>query len=216
MHATIFAAPSQPHSRDRAKRLLCLAALAVLAILAVAPAAHAVTVVGTDGGPMLDPFQRWADRSAMPTAPGTVTVDLNSSMCGESAACTTAFPPTIWFGSAADRGDFLHELGHQFDYNVMTDAARASFMRIAGLSGPWRSTNPNPAYERFAEAYRMCARDPRRPDDSRMGYLYEPTVREHRRACALIERVGKRPAASGTSKSKSTFGSRAGRPLLMR
>jgi hypothetical protein len=215
MHTTTLAA-TQPHARVRAKRLLCLAALALLAVLAVAPAAHAVTVVGADGAPLLDPFQRWADRSAMPTVPGTVSVHLDNVMCGESVACTTALPPTIWFGSGADRGDFLHELGHQFDYNVMNDAARAAFMRIAGIDGPWRSGGPNPAYERFAEAYRMCARDPRHPDESRMGYLYEPTVRQHRRVCVLIQHVGRRPVAGGTSKRKSTFGSRAGRPLLMR
>jgi hypothetical protein len=125
-------------------------------------------------------------------------------------------PATIWFGRSADRGDFLHELGHQFDYNVMTDAARASFMRIARLSGPWRSASPNPAHERFAEAYRMCALNPRRPDETQMGYLYEPSVRQHRRVCALIERTGKRPAARTVSRLQNTFGSRAGRPLLLR
>jgi hypothetical protein len=202
--------------RTRAKRVLRHVALVLLALLAVAPAAHAVTIVGSDGGPLFDPFQRWADRSAMPTPTGKVTVLLHTDACGDAAACTTSLPPTIWFGKDADRGDFLHELGHQFDYSVMTDAARGSFMRILGLTGAWRSSGPNPTHERFAEAYRMCARDPRHPDDTRMGYLYEPTVRQHRRVCALIQRTGTRPADSSTSKAKNTFGSRAGRPLLLR
>ncbi len=216
MDTTTITAADWTHVRIRARRVVLHFSLVVLAVLAVAPAAHAVTVVGTDGAPAFDPFQRWADRSAMPTPPGKVTIDLDTTRCDGAVACTTSLPPTIWFGPLADRGDFLHELGHQFDYNVMTDAARASFMRIAHLGGPWRSESPNPPHERFAEAYRMCAQNPRRPDETQMGYLYEPTVREHRRACALIERTGRRPAASSKSKLKNSFGSRAGRPLLLR
>jgi hypothetical protein len=210
------AAATLTHVRARSKRVTRHLALALLLLLAVAPAAHAVTIVGADGAPVFDPFQRWADRSAMPTPPGKVTVLLHTDVCGEAAACTTSLPPTIWFGTDADRGDFLHELGHQFDYSVMTDSARASFMRIVGREGAWRSSGANPTHERFAEAYRMCARDPRRPDDSRMGYLYEPSVRQHRRVCALIERTAARPSTGSAARLKNTFGSRAGRPLLLR
>jgi hypothetical protein len=215
MDASEATGPTPTPAPGRASRAI-LAALVAVALLAAAPAAHAITVVGTDGAPAFDPFQRWADRSAMPTPPGKVTIDLDTTTCDGAVACTTSLPPTIWFGPLADRGDFLHELGHQFDYYVMTDASRASFMRIAGVRGPWRTDGANPPHERFAEAYRMCALNPRRPDEGQMGYLYEPTVREHRRACALIQRTGKRPAARTVSKLKNSFGSRAGRPVLNR
>lgn len=88
-----------------------------------------------------------------------------------------------------NRGDFFHELGHQFDYH-MSDQARTEFLLLTRDVRPWRFDGPNSPHERFAEAYSFCARytavRPRMPGDFAYGWMPHP--RRHKLACRLIRR----------------------------
>lgn len=112
--------------------------------------------------------------------------------CSEKVACTSPKVPFIWITrpDLFDRKDLLHELGHRFDYQRMTERARNRFMRIMGIVGrDWQGQfdyRPNPPNEKFAEGWRMCAQNPLRPDRWLYGYGYKPTVKQHRTVCALI------------------------------
>ena len=105
-----------------------------------------------------------------------------------SYAMPTLPRPTVCLAAAAGPGDREHELGHVFDYLRMTDERRARFTRIMGLGGPWRAP-PNSPHEQFAEGFRMCVRDPRRPDRTAWAYAYHPTRAQHRAVCRLLERA---------------------------
>ena len=61
-----------------------------------------------------------------------------------------------------------------------------------GLRGAWRQ-EPNSPHEQFAEGFRMCARDPRRPDRRAWGYTYRPTRAQHRAVCRLIAQAEAAP-----------------------
>lgn len=86
------------------------------------------------------------------------------------------------------RRDFRHELGHQFDYFVMTDEARERFLAIMRDDRAWRSTPESP-HERFAEAWRLCAATRRLPQYYNAAYGLKLTPRQFRRLCALIRSV---------------------------
>lgn len=86
----------------------------------------------------------------------------------------------------------LHELGHQFDYQVMSDFQRDWFRMFIGDPRPWRSS-PNSPHEQFAEAYRTCAMLRTRSawEFARGGgFNYDPPWRRHRRICLMIKRAG--------------------------
>lgn len=99
-----------------------------------------------------------------------------------------------------------HELGHQFDYQVMSDAARDKFRELIDEPRPWHY-GPNSAAEKFAEAYALCAT---RESDARWdghiwgAYKYAPTVRRHRRLCLLIRRAAAFHAAGGAQENTPT------------
>ena len=106
-----------------------------------------------------------------------------------------------------DRFARWHELGHVFDWQVLTDADRAWFTRLLRFppETPWWSDDAmqegegvSPS-EQFADAYAACGmgRSPAgRRVQSRVvvewttGYDYYPTVRQHQRICTLIVRIG--------------------------
>jgi len=85
----------------------------------------------------------------------------------------------------ARRHELLHELGHRFDYR-MPDWARNGFRKIMRERRAWRSA-PNSPHERFADAYSICARSPKRlPASYSSGFGYDPSNSQHRRVCRLI------------------------------
>lgn len=157
----------------------------VVASLVLAQASNGIVFEGDD--PSIPTYQTWIDDAHMPTPAVQVSVLGSTDLCRGLDACTR--PGYVYLGPGATRDEVLHEMGHQFDYTIMTDAARAAFMKIMRLHGLWRSEYGNPPNEKFAEAYRMCAKNPLAPDEHLQGYLYDPTVRQHRRVCALIRRT---------------------------
>jgi hypothetical protein len=166
-----------------------LAGLALAAVLAPA-VAQATTLHLAGGAPRPQPYQTWVDRSAVPTPPGVVTVNLAACPGAPSwsAACVNPATRIIHLGAEGrDSVTLLHELGHVFDAYVLDDAGRAQFQAIARAPGAWDgAAGSNPPIEQFAEAYALCARHPvlRRP---RVGmYAYQVTPRRHAQVCAVI------------------------------
>lgn len=174
---------------SRVSGLACL-----MLLLLAAPAGATVLVV--DGVERARPWQDWVDRAKVPGPRGTITVHLAGCPGHEQArGCTLSDRPAVFV--RPDLLDapatLLHELGHVFDRQHMTDALRARFAATIGSHLPWAGQTG--LREAFAEAYGLCARrseisypDGTLPRD--WDYtLYLPTERQHRRACDLIRGV---------------------------
>jgi hypothetical protein len=155
--------------------------LALAAALLLAPVAEAHTTIIEPMGSRF-PYQRWIDESLVPTPDVTIEViptELSHGCPSREAsypACTSPELNTIWFDEAAFalfpatggmrnvRHVFMHEIGHNFDQDVLPEWARGWFEEIYGLEGPWSTdveprsaTAPN---ELFAEDYASCSFEP--------------------------------------------------------
>lgn len=173
----------------------------VVAALAALPAsASAATVILAPGG---RPYQRWVDHAKVPTPPTTIQIEETPCPSDDrTSACTWVGGPIHLVPRRLGpvvRHEFLHELGHSFDYLVMTEWARARFLKIIRDSPPWHAPANSP-HEQFAEAWAFCARFGaakrsrrlrRRMLFASVGYGYALNWRTHRRACALIQNVAR-------------------------
>lgn len=206
-----------------------LGVLTVVLALGLASTASAVTIQTTD---TTYPWQAWANASQAPTFAGDVpmTVAGADAACGDDAGCTAAFPRVdqttgailpgapesvsvqIAMGDSVDmeRGYLLHELGHVFDAEYMTDSDREQFMSMLGLRGGsarWWYALTTVSYgvtihfapgEWFAESYRMCATWGVDQSSEKVNTFEDygyPGDRpafaiQQRQACRLIDRVG--------------------------
>jgi hypothetical protein len=165
----------------------------VVAALAVAAPARAVTLVTPDGAALGGHLQAVADGSRVPTAPGTVVVDLSPCPGTAYQGCWTPEGLHIPTARGVDvRWTLMHELGHVFDERILRGADRAAFKRVIRYSGAW-ATGAEPAGERFAEAYAGCAIYAGAPYgglDAEYGYSAGPET--FARVCALIRRAAAR------------------------
>jgi hypothetical protein len=172
-------------------RLPTLLVTFLLTFLCVSDA-MATTVVTPDGRPA-QPYQTWANQSAVPTPAGTVVVNLASCPGAPEWAGGCALPAqrSIYLGPGAmTKARFMHELGHIFDATAMTDPLRTRFTSISRASGPWASAAANdPPDERFAEAYSLCARHKTIRSTAFGMYAYTATPAMHRRACSVIKQA---------------------------
>jgi hypothetical protein len=169
-------------------------------LLLVTPQVQATTIDAPPSSPV--PYQAWADSSLVPTPPGTI--DVVEQACAPKPACTSAGGP-VFVGAGEILGGgwdqpwprlhelFMHELGHQFDFKVLTDADRAAFSDLIGDPGvPWHTEGGNPPGEQFAEAFAYCSLHralPRGQSRLLLGYTYEPNREVFRLACRLIRDV---------------------------
>ena len=132
----------------------------------------------------------------MPTVPQAVTLSLDGCPFEQTRSCTQEGVPAIWLApSRTTRHDLYHEMGHLYDYFVLTEATRQRFLSLRQDRRPWRSA-PNSPHEQFAEAYAFCAtgRAPLFAGRVLGGYGYTPSLRAHKRICALIRSS---PSAAG-------------------
>lgn len=166
-------------------------ALAAVVLALVFPAAAAADLrVLLDGAPS-PALQGWVDASEVPVAGGLLQAFSGPCVDGRLNPCTTTPGDRVWLSSAVvplaqKRLVFSHELGHRFDYRVMTPAARDAFRALIGTRRPWRAA-PNSPHEQFAEAYGLCLRHRVIARDRDAGnYGYWPTRGTHRRVCRLI------------------------------
>jgi hypothetical protein len=145
--------------RDRTLALLVIAWLVWLSFCV--GHATAATVVTTPG-----PWQGYVDAARVPTPPGELTVDVTSEGCGdpELLACARPGLVAMILPLQAPRKTFLHELGHEFDSAILTDADRGRFQALLGRRVPmsWWGADPNrEGGEWFADVYMDCAKLPR-------------------------------------------------------
>ena len=160
--------------------------LSVLVLAVVPSSAGAVTLTYDDGTPATA-LQAWVDASYAPVAPGLVTV--HRAYCpgppapGPGVSCTFGGSDVIWLRTAPYllRSDLFHELGHRFDFNVMTHVARVAFSQAAGV--PYRDVLRGS--ETFADAYSLCARH-RTIAVPYFGGDYARTPTRHLRVCRVI------------------------------
>lgn len=172
--------------------VIASAILASLLLPAAATAASGGLTLRYDDGAAAPALQAWVDASHVPVAAGQVIIHRARCFDGQGRSCTRNPGDEIWLYAPPTelRYDLSHELGHRFDYRVMTDRARDAFRALVGDPRPWR-TSPNSPHEKFAEAYGLCLR---RRSISAFGpamisYRYEATPRTHRRACRIIRQA---------------------------
>lgn len=165
--------------------------LAIFGVLLVI-AANAGAVTVTPANPRL---QAWADHAKVPTVDGTIRLTAAPDGCPRGAC---AWPGIVYMApTGMDQGEqrdtWLHELGHQFDYAMMTGPDRGAFRSITHDHRAWRSP-PNSPHEQFAVAYQQCAehRSIARQLPVFGDFKWTPTPAQHARACALIRRVADR------------------------
>lgn len=179
-----------------------LAGLAALALIVAVPTASATEIVGLDA----PAIQLWANEAKMPTPPGNVEIRgiEDDATCSDEWAC--ALPGVIYIDAAVPLHDlrpaFLHEMGHEFDFELLTESERSEFTELAGVPGrPWdfeipgvdiHKTSPR---EYFAEAFGLCSEyglhiDPDERFEALPLYIGR-FVSQHRyeRICTLILRA---------------------------
>jgi hypothetical protein len=164
--------------------------VAVVGLLVAAGPAGAVTLVGDDGQ-VAQPYQRWAERSLVPVVGRSVVVHGTGS-CPGSTGLTCAGNGEIWlvgYPGEWGRAAAFHELGHEFDFFVMTGVMRSRFAAIFGGGRRWWQ-DPSAPGEQFAEGYALCAMHATIKRRAWEAYDYRPTPAQHRRVCALIRRAG--------------------------
>lgn len=182
----------------------------VFVLLTFVSSAHAIQLVAPDGQPATL-YQNIVNRylHGIPTANQTVMItgDVQGRCLhndggyalGDVEGC--AGPGWIALRSH-DANALAHELGHVFDFDVLTDQDRAEFQAIVGNARPWVDTadyweSPN---EQFAEAYRDCAVYGMQVTAwdiaSRYAYSYEPSVKTQRTVCHMIRSLSAQAMAS--------------------
>lgn len=177
------------------QRLALLAALMVAAALSQADLAHArvLTAVSVSGQPMGGSYQRWIDRSRIPTVRGKVRLVLTGCParprfvgCVYSRRLHTIY---LTRGAPKMRSVLYHELGHLFDYRLLSGRERRAYKRRIGQSGRSWFGGLNPPAEQFAEGYALCARKGRIAHATRGHYGFRTSPRRHASVCALIRRA---------------------------
>jgi hypothetical protein len=129
------APPNRRSRRSRPGWCAAASAVAIAAVLAGAAPAQAVTLVNPDGTP--SPYQRWAARLPVPTVRARITVNPDTSPCQGGSGCTTPGSDLISFQPDGPNLYVLaHELGHQFDARVLSDADRPVEGREAPQASP--------------------------------------------------------------------------------
>jgi hypothetical protein len=173
-------------------RSLCLL-LALSALALLAPTAVAMETGNPRAGRVVSESAALPFRMPLPPR-----FTIHHEVCPDyDGSC--AWPETgeIWLPPGAGRFARWHELGHIFDYQVLTDADRAWFTPQLGFPSnrPWEAANyddESPGFtepaERFADAYAHCAL--RTVPSSIVSYGYLPGPRTHRRVCTAIALLG--------------------------
>jgi hypothetical protein len=122
-----------------------------------------------------------------------------------TVACNFATKNSPIYIDPSDMGDvpmLYREFGGRFDTLAMYPWARRHFMAILRYHGPWYNDESIGEVEVFEDAYADCAMglEPRHTDIVGSPWVdtlgYEPSVRQHKRVCGLITRVGLRAGFS--------------------
>jgi hypothetical protein len=175
-------------------------AAAVIATCAGAPAASAAesgtTLVNRAGRPLSGHWQGWVAKSLVPIVPGRIKISLRG--CPAHPKAVGCIYSTRLSTVYLDRrravlpATLYHELGHLYDWRVLSNRDRRRFKRLIGKARQGWFTGQRPPAEQFAEAYSFCARYRRiRSIRAYATYGYDPSPREHLAACRLIAAASK-------------------------
>jgi hypothetical protein len=194
---------SQLGGIEMTKKILVLL---VAALLIWVPAAEAHTTIIEPLGSHF-PYQRWIDESLVPTPEEIVPLIETPQPCGlpETAACTSGpgAPPEIQIAprqpEGNQRSDFLHEVGHRFEAQYLSEESRLLFLRDIGRptlqwtipAGPYPGWELEGGAEWFADTYAVCARVPH-PGRPQMGYVVTNRFvgsAQMLKACGLIRHL---------------------------
>lgn len=174
------------------RRLLLQAVLVGVILASLAGTASAGTIVTTPG-----PYQGYIDAARVPTPSMEVFVVVDAAACPGGLGCSIPGSGEIDLSPyvATSRSVFLHEIGHEFDFTVLTAGERERFAAILGeprRTMPWWSGSYGWSMgEWFADAYMQCARLPR--VDPRVAYSVGSGLLAGwrlRRECGLIRYAG--------------------------
>lgn len=141
--------------------------LVALAGLVFSGAASATTFVTPKGAPAGGSWAAWAAQSAEPTVPGRVQI-WPASLCGGAGGCSNYYTdvnPHVAILHAEGRFTFYFEMGHLFDWELLTWAERGTLSKIWGVYGhPWNDTwaavqagREDGLEADFAAVYAYCA-----------------------------------------------------------
>jgi hypothetical protein len=148
----------------------------LVAVLALPASAQAVDLRFPDGR-TAQPYTRWAAAARVPGPPlPVVTVVAQCPDYPDDSAvwgCAGLNILYLNYERRRDRNAFFHELGHVFDFQVMSEDARSTVEKITGA--PWDG-------ERFADTYAVCAQNK----------LTGAALMQTRRVCSLIRRQARR------------------------
>ncbi len=173
--------------------VLVVAGLLACAGAPQAAEARTLKLVAPGGKGLAGPYQGWADRSRVPTVRGRLRVVLTGcprrprlSGCIYSTRLHTLY---LKRGATGLKATFFHELGHLFDFRLMSTRERQAFKRLSGQRRRRWFGGVDPPSERFAEAYSLCARHSRIRRAARGTYGFRTHPRRHAAVCRLIRRI---------------------------
>ena len=128
------------------------------------------------------------------------TLDVINAPCPDPTEHVNgcAYPNgTVYFDETnkwANPFDRAHEIGHAFDFEILSGYDHARFAQLINVYGDWDGPNidrhggpAGPLREDFADAYAGCLLHVNPSEDS--GYGYEPSNRRQARVCAWIKRL---------------------------
>ena len=173
--------------------------LSVLVLLVGVGSAEARTTIVVEDGEADYPYQRWVDRMKVPTINEAITIAEHPSPAGNPIA-TSPNSQIIWLDADHPyyaRAGLRHELGHRYDYALLSDPLRERFKQIIhDRRTGWRfdaahynrlGTRENPPIEVFADVYWICSRTLRIGAARLEPVGVKPiTPPRHRRACRFI------------------------------
>jgi hypothetical protein len=137
-------------------------------------------------------FQRWVDESRMPTPSGRIKLDLRGCVFLEAAvSCST---PNRVIGFAPQDHDsrsiFLHEMGHQVDFQMAKKWHRRAYRRMTGCLNAWRARNGGPGCEElWATSWALCAQYKILPETYETQYEFRPSEAIHEESCRLFRKL---------------------------
>lgn len=162
---------------NRGRRFVTTVTVVTVVACLLASAASATTLVnGYTGQPITTgDLTRWLDHSKMPAPTGQILIYRNANMataCDGHQATACSDPGQIFIGGFSWHAQFLHELGHQWDFQHMAPNPLATtapplepwqqeFENLWHLHAGWWDTLPHTdggsPGEWFASAYQLCA-----------------------------------------------------------
>lgn len=178
------------------RRSLTLAlSVCLLAFGSVPAGAQAVTLVTPQGQPVGGSWQRWANAAEVPTVRGALVFTTNPSDCG-GGPTADGCSGEAWT-MASSRYALYYELGHQFDWHVLTSGDRQRLARIWGVPhARWKDTNwsltnyvEDGLEVDFAAVYADCAEGGRGSDGLQSGLAPAIRLDPEKRTCAMVSRA---------------------------